>query len=181
MKIDKSDLIIRKLDLSELDTYMKFEQYVKDHMEHPEWLGDIPRDAYEKMLQNNSFIYVWTKAENKEIKLSDISQFVASGVLIPARQKDLDRFLQTDLKFEEVADFGPEMVSPEYIGNGLQCDVIRYIEKEAIDLGYKHGLGTVHPDNIYSLNNLIKCDFRDVAHVDLSRGPRDVLRKEFRI
>ena len=179
MLIDKSKLIIRPLNFEELDAYLSFKRYVRDNMEHPEWLGVIPKDAYEFMLQNNSEIYVWTFEENKDKKLENIDQFVACGMIIPSRQKDLDKFLQSDLNFEEVVDFGPEMVTPKYVGNGLQCDVIHFLENRAVEKGYKYGIGTVHPDNVFSIRNLIKCDFEDVARVDLSRGTRDVLRKQF--
>ena len=81
------------------------------------------------------------------------------------------------VNYEEVIDFGPEAVHPDYIGNGLQSDVIQYLEKAAVKNGYKHGLGTVDPDNIYSIHNLLVNNFEIATRVFLSRGTRDVLRK----
>jgi hypothetical protein len=179
MKIDKSLLNIRKLQVSELDVYMEYYQYVKDHMEHPEWLGDFTREAFEKLITTNSVIMVWTFLSPTQ-PLTEIDEFIAAGMLIPARQKDLDSFLQTDLNVKDVIDFGPEMVHPDYIGNGLQSDVIQYLEKVSIWMGYKVGLGTVHPDNIYSWRNLLKNGFDEVARVDLKRGLRNVYRKELK-
>ncbi|MBR3281575.1 MAG: hypothetical protein IKI57_07080 [Clostridia bacterium] len=178
MLIDKSQLIVRELAMEELDPYLEFIKYVKAHMEHPEWLGEFTREDYVWMLNNGSHIYIWTLFENINRVFTDINQFVACGMIIPARQKDLEKFLQTDLKFEEVADFGPEAVHPNYIGNGLQSDVIQFLEKEAVKKGFMHGLGTVDPDNIYSIRNLIQNGFKVVTRVELKRGTRDVLRKD---
>ena len=178
MVIDKSQLIVRKLDLAELVPYLDFIKFVKAHMEHPEWLGEFTRAEYEWLLRNKSLIYVWTFSDNINKPFDSIDQFVACGMLIPARQKDLNKFLQTDLDYKEVIDFGPEAVHPNYIGNGLQSDVIQYLEKIAAKNGYKHGLGTVDPENIYSIRNLLKNDFKTVTTVQLTRGTRDVLRKD---
>ena len=176
MKIDKSKLVIRKLEIGEIDAYLGFIKYVKANMEHPEWLGEFTKEEYISMLGNNSVIYIWTFHENESKMFTDLDQFVACGMLIPSRQKDLDNFLQTDLNFEEVVDFGPEAVHPDYIGNGLQSDVIKFLEKNA-DEKFKHGLATVDPDNVYSMRNLLNNGFENVARVELKRGTRDVLRK----
>ena len=178
MKIDKSLLNIRKLTVAELDVYMEFYQFVKDHMEHPEWLGDFTKEAFNELISTNSCIMVWTFLEPTE-SLTKIDDFVAAGMLIPARQKDLEKFLQTDLKAEEVIDFGPEMVHPDYVGNGLQSDVIQHLEGMSKELGYKHALGTVDPDNFYSWRNFLKNGFKEVARVELKRGTRNVYRKKF--
>ncbi len=178
MTIDKSGLIIRVLDLSELDAYLEFIKYVKAHMEHPEWLGEFTKEDYTWMLNNGSYIYVWSFLENVRSDFTRVDQFVACGMLIPAREKDLKKFLQTDLDYKEVIDFGPQAVHPDYIGNGLQSDVIKFLEKAARNKGYKYALGTVDPDNIYSINNLLKNGFKVVERVELSRGTRDVLRKD---
>jgi hypothetical protein len=177
MKIDKNKLIIRKLDISEIDAYVDYIKYVKAHMEHPEWLGEFTKEELNSMLSDNSCIYVWAFDENNNKPFEEINQFIATGMLIPSRQKDLDKFLQSDMKFEDVIDFGPEAVHPDYIGNGLQSDVIQFLEKIGLEKGFKSGLATVDPDNIYSIRNLLKNDFENVARVELKRGTRDVLRK----
>ena len=178
MKINKSQLIVRQLRLEELDVYIKYISYVKAHMEHPEWLGDFSKEDLVALLNNNSHIYIWIFKEHNVEVLADIDQIVASGMIIPSRQKDLIKFGQDDLNYIEVVDFGPETVHPSFIGNGLQTDVIKYLEEVAIKLSYKYALGTVDPDNIYSMRNLINNGFKFVNRVELSRGTRDVLKKE---
>ncbi|MBR6253054.1 MAG: hypothetical protein IKR04_04355 [Clostridia bacterium] len=178
MKIDKSKLFVRKLKEDELSTYMKFVRHVKKNMEHPEWLGEFVKRDYIRMFNNGAAIYIWTNFENMNKKFTSIDQFVACGMLIPARKKDLTKFMQDDLEYKEVVDFGPEMVHPDYIGNGLQMDVLEYLERIAVGQGYKHCLGTVDPENVYSLRNLLKKNFEISTKVELKRGPRLVLRKD---
>lgn len=175
---DKSKLIIKKLDLDELDAYLEFVSFVKENMEHPEWLGDFSKSDYVKMINNNAVIYVWTTMDNINKELEEIDQFVACGMLIPAKRTDMVKFMQTDLNYKEVIDFGPEIVHPKYVGNGIQRDVLEYLEIIAKGLGYKHFIGTVDPDNIYSIRNLLKMDWGIVNKVELSRGTRLVLRKD---
>ena len=178
MKIDKSQLIIKKLTENELDIYLEYIAYVKVNMEHPEWLGNFSKEDLAFLMNNNTEIYIWTFGENLEKPFTDINQFVGSGIIIPSTQKDLEKFLQIDSNFEEVIDMGPEAVHPDYIGNGLQSDIIIYLENVAKEKGYKYALGTVAPDNIYSIRNLLKNDYEIVARVELKRGTREVLRKK---
>lgn len=168
MKLNSSTLQISKLKLENLDKYLSFELNVKAHMEHPEWLGPFTKEDYENLLSNNSYIFIWT--------LND--EIIASGMLIPTRQEDLGKFFSGELNYQEVLDFGPEMVNPNYVGNGLQQIVINYLSDFSKTLGYKYALATVHPDNVYSINNFIKTNFKELGEVEFKRGKRIIFRKQ---
>ena len=45
-------------------------------------------------------------------------------------------------------------------------------------LGYKHVVTTIHPDNIYSINNILKCDFQYVDQKEFTRGVRNIYTKD---
>ena len=180
MKIDKSKLFVRRLKVDELDVYMDFVEFAKSKMEHPEWLGEFSKKDYMKMFGCNAEIFVWTFFDNMNKEFTDINQFIACGMLIPAKKTDLEKFKLKELKYSEVIDFGPEIVHPDYIGNGLQMDVIDYLERIAISENYKYGVGTVAPDNIYSVRNLLKKDFEIANRVTLKRGERLVVKKDFK-
>ena len=45
-------------------------------------------------------------------------------------------------------------------------------------LGYKYAAGTVHPDNFYSYNNLLKDGFELKGSNTFSRGPRNIYVKK---
>ena len=79
---DKSVISIEELDIKDIDTYIMFVEDVKEKMEHKEWLGDFKKEDYEYLLSNGSVIYIWKIKE----------EIIASGMLIPATQKDLIKF-----------------------------------------------------------------------------------------
>lgn len=168
MKIDIKQLIVKEINIDEIDEYMYLYNLVKSNMEYPEWLGDFSKDDYIRMLNNNSKLYIW--------KYND--KIIAAGMIIPARQKDLDKFFSSNLNYEEVIDFGPELVHPNYVGNGLQNEILKHLQKQSKKLNYKYAISTIHPDNIYSIYNFKKNNFQEIGIVELKRGTRAIFRKE---
>lgn len=171
MKINLNDVIVKEISELELDQYLDLITLVKANMKHPEWLGDFTKEDYINLMRTDSHIYSWFYN----------NQMIAAGVLIPATMEDLNKFFSQDLNFKEVVDLGPEMVRPDYIGNKLQDQIIKFIEKKAIEFGYKYALGTIHPDNLYSIRNLVNNDYDEIGFVVLKRGPRKVYRKALNV
>ena len=168
MKVLIEDIKVNELKIQQIDEYIKFIKYVKLHMEHSEWLGEFSKEDLENLIKNNSKIYIWMY--NEEI--------IASGAIIPSRQKDLDKFFSSELNYKEVVDFGPEAVHPNFVGNGLQKIVISYLELISKKLGYKYAISTIAPDNTFSIRNFEKCNFTKLGEVELKRGNRAVYRKQ---
>lgn len=94
-------------------------------------------------------------------------------MIIPSSEKNLSKF-KFDLCYKEVIDYGPMFVNPKYIGNGLQYQMLKAIDNYCQSLGYKYAITTVHPDNIYSINNLIKDNFEHKNTKELKRGIRNI-------
>lgn len=149
-----------------LDEYISFREYIKKHMEHPEWLGDFTKEDLEFMLKNNSKI--WIYRFNDEI--------VCSMMFIPATEKALHKF-EVGQNYEEVADYGPMMVNPKYVGNGLQLKMLKELDNYSINNGCKYVIATIHPDNIYSINNLLKDNFKLINQKEFKRGLRNIYQK----
>ena len=179
MKIDTSKLIVKKLSLNEIDAFVEFATFVKAKMKHPEWIGDVSKAFFVKSINNNASIYVWTFMENINKELTKGDQFIASGIMSPAKRTEPSRLGQADLKYKEVIILGPEMVNPEYIGNGLQMDVIDYLEIIAKGQGYKYALGIVDLDNVYALRNLLKKDFEIASKININDETRLIVRNKF--
>lgn len=167
MKIDIEKLIVGEINLDEIDEYICLYNLVKSNMKHPEWLGDFSKDDYIRMLNNNSKLYIW--------KYND--KIIAAGMIIPARQKDLDKFFSSNLNYEEVIDFGPELVHPNYVGNGLQNERLKHLQRQSKKLNYKYAISTIHPDNVYSIHNFSKNDFEQIGIIHLNRGIRGIFFK----
>lgn len=150
-----------------LDEYISFREDVKSHMEHPEWLGDFTKEELEFMLKNNSKIWVYY-LNNEPI---------CSMMIIPSREKDLKKF-DIDLDYKEVIDYGPMFVNYNYVGNGLQYKMLKFIDEYSKKLGYNYAAGTVHPDNYYCINNMLKDKFEYVNTKEFTRGIRNIYLKE---
>lgn len=164
MKLSDLRCITQDIDL---DKYIEFRESVKERMEHPEWLGDFSKGDLVSLLEDNSEIWVYY--------LGNIA--VCSTMLIPVTSDTLNKF-GLDLDYREVIDYGPTFVNYDYIGNSLQYQMLLEANKFALSNGYKFALSTVHPDNFYSINNLLKNNFEYKGEKTLKRGIRNVYLKK---
>ena len=48
-----------------------------------------------------------------------------------------------------------------------------------MEQGYKYAVGTIHPDNSYSIINLLKYDFELVGTKKFTRGIRNIYIKKY--
>lgn len=151
----------------DLDKYITFRELVKENMEYPEWLGDFSREDLEFLLKNNSKIWLYYLNED----------FVCSMMLIPADEGFLSKFGIT-LDYKEVADYGPIFVSPQYVGQGLQYQMLQELDNYCSIVGYKYAISTVHPDNIYSINNFVRDSFEYRSTKEFKRGTRSIYLKK---
>lgn len=164
MKLNDLNYVNDKIDV---DKYIEYRENVKKEMKEPDWLGDFSKDDILYMLDNNSKIWMYFKDE----------EFICSMMLIPSTKKDLDKF-GIDLDFNEVVDYGPMFVNPKYVGNSLQYQMLKELDEYSSNKGYKYAISTVHPNNIYSINNLIKDGFELVGYRIFTRGERNIYYKK---
>ena len=127
-----------------LDEYIEFRELVKKYMTNPEWLGDFTKDDLIYMLNNGSKIWMYY--------LND--EPICSMMIIPSNDKMI-KLCNLSVDKEVVVDYGPMMVNPKYVGNGLQYKMLELLNNYCISKGYKHAISTIHPDNIYSKKNLV--------------------------
>lgn len=151
----------------DLDEYIELREYVKSNMEHPEWLGDFSKEDLEFMLSIGTEI--WNYSNDEEL--------VCSIMLIPSSEKDVTSFDLT-CDYKVTIDCGPTMVSPKYVGNGLMTQMMKAMEEYVKGNGIKYIVGTVHPDNEFSVNNFIKNDYKEISRKEFKRGLRAVYFKE---
>lgn len=147
----------------DLDKYIEYREYVKSYMEHPEWLGDFTKEDLEKLLNSGTKIWIYYLDNN----------FVCSMMTIPSSEKDMIKF-ELDLDYKKVIDYGPMFVNPKYVGNKLQYQMLNELDKYSIDKNYNFVVATIHPDNIYSINNFIKDNFKQTSTKEFKRGLRNI-------
>lgn len=149
-----------------LEEYIEFREYVKKHMEYPEWLGDFSIEDLEHILANGSKIWLYY--------LDDTP--VCSMMAIPADATTINKY-EVNLDHKNIIDYGPMMVNPKFIGNGLQYQMLKELDTYSINNNYKYAISTVHPDNTYSINNFIKDNFKFLNQKNFKRGLRNIYIK----
>ena len=86
---------------------------------------------------------------------------------------------ETDLL--KVAHMDSVAVLPQYRGHGLQNKLMQAAEAEARQRGYRYLMCTVHPDNHYSKNNVLKQGYHVIATKEKYGGyTRNILLKEIK-
>lgn len=101
---------------------------------------------------------------------------VCSMFYIPASNKSLKKHsIYSDESI--TGSLGPIMVSPDYVGNGFQIEMLKVFNKDCKDMGKKYIFTKVHVDNIYSLNNFLKDNYVVTDIYESERGMNKALVK----
>lgn len=164
MKLDELRVECENIDL---DKYISYREDIKKNMEHPDWLGDFQKSDLEFLLSNGSKLWIFYNGD----------EYVSSMMLIPSDEKSINKF-GLNLDYKDVVDYGPMFVNPKYRGNKLQAQMLEYLDIYSKKLGYNFVASTIHPDNIYSINNLINDGFKYIDTKEFSRGIRNIYLKE---
>lgn len=143
-----------------LDEYLTFYNYVRDNMEHPEWLGTFTKEEIEDILKVGGKIWFYYDGKTP----------VCSVFYIPVKNKSLRKH---NIEYDEeiTGSLGPIMVSKEYVGNGLQTAMLEVINNYAKSIGKTHMFTKAHSDNIYSIRNILKDGYKVVDEYTNERGP----------
>ena len=164
MKLEELTCISEDIDI---DKYINFREQVKQNMVNPEWLGDFSKEDLINMLENKSKIWIYY-LDNEPI---------CSMMLITVEENTLLNF-GLDLDPQEVVSYGPMFVNFQFIGNGLQSQMLKKLDDYCINLGYKYVITTVHPDNSYSIENIVKSNFELRDTKEFKRGIRNIYFKK---
>ena len=150
-----------------IEEYLKFDEEVKTKILNKEWLGTFLSEDIKNILNNDGKI--WMFYLNGEV--------VCSMMYLPASEKSLKKFNISYL-VEDVGECGPIMVNPKYVGNGLQIQMLNLLDGYCKSKQKKIILTTIHPDNIYSINNFVKLGYKYKNSFEFKRGKRDLYIKE---
>ena len=63
------------------------------------------------------------------------------------------------------------MVRKEYVGNGLQTQMLEVLNKYTRSIGKTHMFTKAHSDNIYSIRNILKDGYKVIDEYENERGP----------
>ena len=150
-----------------LDDYFSFKKYIKDNMKHPEWLRDYTKEDIENQLKNGAKIWIYY----------DRTTPVCSMMISPSTREDM---IEVGLKInhKKTAFYRSMFVNPIYVGNKLQYQMLLKLDEYCKEKGFENCIGTVHPDNIYSINNILKDGFKIVNIKEIKSGIRNIYLKK---
>lgn len=150
-----------------LDEYLEYYDMVIDNMEKKELLGYFTKDEMQTILKNGSKLFVYRND----------NEIVCSFLYLPASENSLKKF-KLNYNINEVGECGPIIVNPKYRGNGLQCQMLQELTKYCKKIGKNYLITTIHPDNVYSINNFLKEGYKLRNKFVFHRGPRNLYVKD---
>ena len=163
---------IRKGTAADTEAFIRLLQDVREGMSHKEWFYLDPPDEVREMMANGT-MELWAAMDGDRLA-------AAFDILIPG----LDPYnYGYDLGFGEeellrVINMDTAAVHPDYRGQGLQTRMIQESEREISQKGRMILMCTVHPENSFSLNNVLKQGYRIEKKLEKYSSVRYILRKD---
>lgn len=140
---------LRRGKLEDTEKFIKLLQEVRSGMAHKEWFYLDPPEDVREMLASGT-MQLW-------VAMEDDRMAAAFSVIYPGLSEmnygyDLE-YSQEELR--NVVCMDTVAVHPDFRGQKLQQRLMRMAEQEIVLTGNKILLCTVHPDNRYSLQNVL--------------------------
>lgn len=150
-------------------------QLVWQQMERKEWFAADDSEYTSRILKDG-------KGLGYKAFLKDSGEL--AGIFLASLPGKGEENLGRDIGFseeelEKVAHMESVAIFPEYRGHGLQYAMMQTAEEELKKLGYRYLMCTVHPDNEFSKNNIVRQGYEAVMTKEKYGGHvRDILLKK---
>lgn len=164
---------IRKGNREDTENFICLLQEVRESMEYKEWFYlDPPEDV--RIMMANGTMELWVAMDGDRMA-------AAFDILRPGLEEynygyDLD-FSEEELM--RVINMDSAAVRPDYRGQGLQRKLIQCAEEQLSREGKRILLCTVHPDNRFSLQNVLAQGYTIQKKLPKYGSVRYLLRKDF--
>lgn len=165
-------LVIRKGTNADTETFICFLDEIKAGMPQEEWFYLDPPELVREMMADGT-MELWLAMD--EDQLAAVFAIVHPGLQSCNYGYDLG-FCEEDLL--RVVHMDTAAVHPNYRGLGLQIRMIQIAEGEISGKGKQILLSTVHPENRFSLNNMLCQGYAIQKRVGKYGSERYVLRKD---
>ena len=166
------ELNFRKGTLADTENFIQFLEEVKAAMPQQDWFYLDPPDTVREMMADGT-MELWVAMEGNRIA-------AAFDILHPGLAS-FNYGYDLDLSQEEllrVVHMDTSAVHSDYRGMGLQRKMVQTAEEELSGQGRTILLCTVHPENRYSLNNMLQQGYTVQKRVKKYASERFVLRKD---
>ena len=166
------NIIIRKGSTADTERMLQLLHKVKDDMENQDWFFLDPDEEIRKMMESG-VMQLWLAEDGDRV--AAIFDYIIPGLNGYNYGYDLG-FSEEDLL--RVVQMDTAAVDPSYRGLKLQKTLMQRAEQEIREMPGRILLSTIHPDNRYSLNNLLAQDYSVEKKVAKYGSVRYVLRKD---
>lgn len=165
-------IIIRRGTREDTESFIHLLAEVRQGMTHKEWFYlDAPEEVREMM--ENGTMQLWVAMDGDRLA-------GAFDALVPGLEA-YNYGYQLGFSTEEllqVVNMDTAAVHPDYRGRHLQRQLLQAAEEELSGTGEKHLLCTIHPDNIYSLQNAQAQGYTIQKTLPMYGSIRHILRKD---
>ena len=166
------EISIRKAALEDTAEYIRLLHEVKDAMPQQEWFFLDPDEDYWNMMKSGC-MELWVA--------EDSGRLVAGFDLLHPKLEAFN--YGYDLGFTEsellrVVQMDTAAVRPDYRGLGLQKRLMETAQQEILKQPGRILLCTVHPDNRFSLQNVLKQGYTIEKKLEKYGSVRYILRKD---
>ena len=153
-RIEQDEFVMRLITTEELKNVVELQKYVYSQLPNKQVLYmDSYEEMFEDMENGAKVIGVYNKAE--ELIAYRYIGFPGCS------EKNLGNDINMPMKdLAKVAHLEATVVHPDYRGNSLQSLTLQQAIPMVKELGYRHLLCTISPQNAFSLFNIIKNGLR---------------------
>lgn len=165
-------LHIRKGTRSDTEAFIQLLDTVRAGMGHKEWFYLDPPDDVRQMMETGE-MQLWVAMDGEKMA-------AAFDIIIPGLHQHNYGY---DLGFTEeqllrVVNMDTAAVHPDYRGMGLQKKLMLLAQSEMQQIGNRILLCTVHPDNVFSLNNILGQGYAIEKKLEKYGSIRYLMRKD---
>ena len=163
---------IRKGSLADTEDFLELLHLAQDTMPHPEWFFLDPDDDVREMMACGS-MQLWLAMDGDRV--AGVFDYITPGLAPFNYGYDLGLAEEELLR---VINMDSAAVHPEYRGQRLQQRLMEAVQREIAAMGSRILLCTIHPDNVYSLNNALQQGYRIMDKREKYNSVRYFLRKD---
>lgn len=147
-----------------LNILLDFQREIIDKMQNKEWFTPLTKEEFLIPLQDKDNDYIFTY--KKEV--------IGMLVLTCNIKEVLEEYKLPKGDYMLIDSI---MIKDNYRGYGLQRQLLKYAYNKALEQKVDGLVATVHPDNIYSLNNFLKEGYQILHTLQIHGGKRHVMIK----
>ena len=165
------NLQFRKGTLADTESFLLFLDNVKAGMLQKDWLYLDPPETVWAMMADG-IMELWLAMDGDRV--AAVFSVLHPGLNAYNYGYDLG---MREEEMLQVSHMDTAAVHPDYRGLGLQERMVKMAEQELAQRGRHILLSTVHPDNCFSLNNMLRQGYEIQKRVEKYNSERFVLRK----